>query len=99
MENRDINLVVGEFITDADRSILEDLNPFLTETTWLPTILCSLGFFTSNSQVKRDRPDLCFEVPIGLLTFDDGVFAKIKSPLIFKSIGKKRQSVFILRRR
>jgi hypothetical protein len=29
-----------------------------TEDTWLPKVLSEHGFFVSNSQVKKNRPDL-----------------------------------------
>lgn len=93
----DINVVIGT-LRDDHKIILEDEHPIAIHSIFLPTVLCALGFFQTNSQIKRDRPDLFIEVPMGLTTFDDSQKKMFpKDPKIFKSLGKTKRSVFIWR--
>jgi hypothetical protein len=41
-----------------------------TEEKWLPQVLTDLDFFKSNSEVKRNRPDLWRELIPGKQFFD-----------------------------
>ena len=62
-------IISPKFSVDTARQIVQN-NPRVigvavvlhTSENWLPLILTQTGFFTSNSEVKRNRPDLWREV-------------------------------------
>lgn len=91
----DLNVVIGPL--SGAEGILFSEGFIRMSHIWLPDILVELGLYKSKSQIRRDCPHLLFEVPVGFVEFDDLTYRTIKSKYIFRSVGKKKQSVFILR--
>lgn len=54
----DINVVTGTPIVDLHHLYSEESIDLFTKERYLPKILVEIGFFTSISQVRKNRPDL-----------------------------------------
>lgn len=53
-----INIVIGEPIVNIKELYGDEEIGLFTEERFLPNILVKLGIFPSNSQVRKNRPDL-----------------------------------------
>lgn len=69
------SVIVGNLLVDKSHLFGDDKIDLITNERFLPKILVHLGYFRSNSEVKRNRPDLFIEL-------NDLYFGEIK-------IGKK----------
>jgi hypothetical protein len=74
-----MDIIIGKPLVSPDVLSLDD--PIYTQERYLPKLLIELGIFTSISQVRKNRPDLC----ITLDTIDCREF----------KIGKRRLYIVI----
>lgn len=54
----DINVVIGCPIVELGELYGEESINLFTDERFLPKILVEIGFFKSNSEVRKNRPDL-----------------------------------------
>lgn len=59
---KDKNVVIGTPIVELSELYGDEDIDLFTEERFLPTILVSLGFFKSNSEVRKNRADLFINV-------------------------------------
>lgn len=58
----DKNVVIGKPIVDLKELYGDEKIDLFTNERFLPNILVQLGFFRSNSEVRKNRPDLFVEL-------------------------------------
>lgn len=56
------NVVIGKPIVDLKELYGDEKIDLFTNERFLPNILVQLGFFRSNSEVRKNRPDLFVEL-------------------------------------
>lgn len=85
----DKNVVVGLPIVHkiSDLYSNEQIDLY-TEETFLPRILVEIGFFKSNSEVRRNRPDLVLE-----LSKIDFIFIKVGKKHLCITVGKPIEGI------
>lgn len=52
------NVIVGELLVDKGHLFHDEAIDLQTEERFLPKILVKVGFFRSNGEVRKNRPDL-----------------------------------------
>lgn len=77
------NVVVGKPIVDLKELYGDEEIDLFTDERFLPNILVRLGFFKSNSEVKKNRPDLFIE-----LNKLDFMHIKVGKKHLWLTVGK-----------
>lgn len=80
----DKNVVIGLPIVHKTSDLYsnEQIDSY-TEETFLPKILVEIGFFKSNSEVRKNRPDLVME-----LNKLDFIFIKVGKKYLCLTVGE-----------
>lgn len=79
----DKNVVVGKPIIGLEHLYEDEEIDLFTDERFLPKILVMLDFFKSNSEVKRNRPDLFIE-----LNELDFLHIKVGKKHLWLTVGK-----------
>lgn len=79
----DKNVVIGKPIVDLKELYGDEKIDLFTNERFLPNILVQLGFFRSNSEVRKNRPDLFIE-----LNKLDFMHIKVGKKHLWLTVGK-----------
>lgn len=77
------NVVIGKPIVDLKELYGDEKIDLFTNERFLPNILVQLGFFRSNSEVRKNRPDLFIE-----LNKLDFMHIKVGKKHLWLTVGK-----------